>query len=89
MPACSRTWRSQSVRTTCRCIASRRISLVAASAMNDLLHRTSELKAKLDERSFPKGVEVTDEELAEVNLIKEAFHGESNYTIAPGRRRES
>jgi hypothetical protein len=47
------------------------------------------IKAKLDERSFPKGVEVTDEELAEVNLIREAFHGEWNYTIAPRRRRES
>ncbi|MEO8840997.1 MAG: hypothetical protein ABI704_05460, partial [Kofleriaceae bacterium] len=32
--------------------------------------------------------EVTDEELAEVNLIKDTFHGEWNYTIAPRRRRE-
>jgi hypothetical protein len=41
------------------------------------------IKAKLDQRAFPKGVEVTDEELAEANLIKDAFHGEWNYTIAP------
>ena len=47
------------------------------------------VKAKLDERSFPKGVEVTDDELADVNLIKDAFHGEWNYTIAPRRRCES
>lgn len=47
------------------------------------------VRAKLDERAFPKGVEATDEELAEVNLIKDAFHGEWNYTIAPRRRRES
>lgn len=47
------------------------------------------VRAKLDERAFPKGVEVTDEELAEVNLIRNAFHGEWNYTIAPRRRRES
>lgn len=46
------------------------------------------VKAKLDVRLFPKGTEVTDEKLAEVNLVKEAFHGEWNYTIAP-RRRES
>jgi hypothetical protein len=44
------------------------------------------VRAKLDERAFPKGVEVTDEELAEINLVKEAFHGEWNYTIAPRRR---
>jgi hypothetical protein len=47
------------------------------------------VRAKLDERAFPKGVEVTDEELADVNLIKETFHGEWNYTIASRRRRES
>ena len=44
------------------------------------------VRAKLDERTFPKGVEVTDEELAEINLVKEAFHGEWNYTIVPRRR---
>ncbi|HUJ62671.1 MAG TPA: hypothetical protein VLX92_29415 [Kofleriaceae bacterium] len=37
----------------------------------------------------PKGVDVTDEELADVNLIKELFHGEWNYAIAPRRRRDS
>ena len=47
------------------------------------------VRAKLDERSFPKGVEATDEELAEVNLIRDAFHGEWNYTIVPRVRRES
>lgn len=47
------------------------------------------VRAKLDEGAFPKGVEVTDEELAEVNLINDAFHGEWNYTIAPRRRRQS
>jgi len=46
------------------------------------------VRAKLDERAFPKGVEATDAELAEVNLIRDAFHGEWNYTIAPRVRRE-
>jgi len=45
------------------------------------------VRAKLDLRSYPTGVQVTDDELAEVNLFKEAFHGEWNYTIAPRRRR--
>lgn len=47
------------------------------------------VRAKLDQRAFPKGVEVTDKELAEVNLIRDAFHGEWNYTIAPRRKRQS
>jgi hypothetical protein len=37
----------------------------------------------------PEGVQATDEELAEVNLITDAFHGEWNYTIAPRVRRKS
>lgn len=47
------------------------------------------VRAELDVRPFPRGTEVTDEELAEINLVKQAFHGEWNYTIAPRRRRES
>ena len=37
----------------------------------------------LDENSYPKGVKVTDEELAALNIQKDAFHPEWNYTIRP------
>jgi hypothetical protein len=53
------------------------VQLIGATRTNTGLR----VRAKLDERAFPKGVEVTDEELAEVNLIREAYHGEWNYTI--------
>jgi transposase len=40
--------------------------------------------AALDENTYPTGVKVTDKQLAAVNLTRHAFHGEWNYTIAPG-----
>jgi hypothetical protein len=39
--------------------------------------------ARLDEREYPKKVEVSDKELAAVNLTRNAFHPEWNYTISP------
>jgi hypothetical protein len=36
--------------------------------------------AQLEQRDYPQGVEVTDAELAAVNLTRDAFHGEWNYT---------
>jgi len=42
-----------------------------------------EIHAELDENQYPTGIKVTDEELAEVRLKKNKFHGEWNYTIEP------
>ena len=41
------------------------------------------IKAKLDERQYQKGIKISDEELASVNIVKENFHGEWNYKIVP------
>jgi len=41
------------------------------------------VKAKLDLNTYPKGIKVTDEEFAAVNIEKDKFHGEWNYTISP------
>ena len=41
--------------------------------------------AKLDPNRYEKGREVTDDELATVNLKPAKFHGEWNYTIQPTR----
>jgi Rhodopirellula transposase DDE domain len=38
---------------------------------------------RLDRRSYPLGREVTDEEMANINLVPDRFHGEWNYTIRP------
>jgi DNA-binding phage protein len=39
--------------------------------------------ARLDEHDYPKKVEVSDAELAAVNLTPDPFHPEWNYTISP------
>lgn len=42
-----------------------------------------EVKCTMDYNTYPKGVKVTDKELKNVNLIRDSFHGEWNYTIKP------
>ena len=39
--------------------------------------------AHLDERTYPKGIKITDAQLTAVNLTGDAFHPEWNYTINP------
>ncbi|HEX5622748.1 MAG TPA: ISAzo13 family transposase [Solirubrobacteraceae bacterium] len=39
--------------------------------------------AQLDDRTYEKGVEISDEQLAAVNITREAFHGEWNYAVTP------
>jgi hypothetical protein len=39
--------------------------------------------AQLDDRTYEKGVEVSDEQLAAVNITRNAFHGDWNYAIRP------
>ena len=39
------------------------------------------IRAGLDARSYPKGIEVTDAELAALSITHERFHGEWNYTL--------
>ena len=43
------------------------------------------VRAKLDERKYPKGIVVTDSELSEVQILKNEFRGEWNYTIQPSQ----
>ena len=48
--------------------------------------RTAEglkIRAALDTNHYPKGIEVSDEQLAQVKLQPHKFHGEWNYTIRP------
>jgi len=43
------------------------------------------IKAKVDPNSYPKGIKVSDQEMATINIKKHKFHGDWNYTIAPNR----
>jgi len=50
-------------------------------------HTTTEegltVTAVKDATIYPTGIKVSDEELAELNITREPFHGEWNYTIRP------
>jgi Rhodopirellula transposase DDE domain len=41
------------------------------------------LYAQLDDRTYQRGTEITDEQLAAVNITRHTFHGDWNYTITP------
>lgn len=41
------------------------------------------VKARLDKRKYPQGVEVPEDELKAVKLTRHRFHGDWNYTIQP------
>jgi DDE family transposase len=41
------------------------------------------IHAELDTNTYETGIEVSDEELAAVQIKKDTFHGEWNYTISP------
>jgi hypothetical protein len=55
------------------------VNLIAATTTTTGL----QVQSDLDTGSYPTGVKVSDAELAQVNLERDAFHGEWNYTIFP------
>ncbi|MBA3358389.1 MAG: ISAzo13 family transposase [Thermoleophilaceae bacterium] len=62
--------------------------LISRQVVIDLINATTtrtglEVFARLDEHSYPKGIKVSNAELAAVNLKPNAFHPEWNYTINP------
>jgi transposase len=62
--------------------------LISRQVVIDLIAATTtrtglEVHARLDESAYPKGIQVSDAELATVNLQGHEFHPEWNYTIKP------
>jgi hypothetical protein len=70
----SRNWRGRPL--DCRQTI---VSLIGATTSTTGL----KVYAQLDERDYPDKIRVTDAELATVNLTRDDFHGEWNYTINP------
>jgi len=65
--------------------------LVSRQAIVSLIGATTssaglEVYARLDERSYQRGVKVSDAQLAAVNLTRDEFHPEWNYVIHPQNR---
>jgi len=63
--------------------------LVSHEVILNLIGATStrsglKVKAKIDKRTYPTKIRITDEELLQVNVRPHKFHGEWNYTITPG-----
>lgn len=58
------------------------INLISATSTKTGL----EVHAWLDEADYPDKLRITDEQLAEVWIIRNKFHGEWNYTIHPRRQ---
>ena len=60
------------------------VSLIAATTTQKGLH----VECQMDENVYPKGIKISDEELKEINLTSDKFHGEWNYTIKPNKETE-
>jgi transposase len=65
--------------------------LVSLEAIVNLIGSTTtsqglRIRAALDEKSYPTGIQVSDEEWAAVERIPASFHGDWNYTIRPRER---
>jgi len=62
--------------------------LVSYRVIVDLISATTtetglSVRCQLDENTYEKGVPVSDEDMASINIERDAFHGEWNYTIRP------
>jgi hypothetical protein len=67
-------WRGKPLRTY-RTI----VQLIAATTTDAGL----KVRAMLDRKKYPKGVKISNDQLATVNLTRHDFHGDWNYTIKP------
>ena len=59
------------------------VNLIAATRTRGGLR----IRCELDKGNYPKGVQVTDEQLSAVDLRRDAFHGDWNYAIRRKRKR--
>jgi hypothetical protein len=55
------------------------VNLIASTTTNTGL----KVYAQLDRGSYERGIEITDDQLAAVNITRHTFHGDWNYTITP------
>ena len=66
----------------------RAIPLVSYRVIVDLISAATTkagltVRCQLDPNAYPKGVTVSDQDMAEINIKRDEFHGEWNYTIRP------
>ncbi len=44
------------------------------------------VRCELDPKAYQKGIVVSDQEMSQINMMPDEFHGEWNYTLRPQRR---
>ncbi len=59
------------------------VSLIGATTSTSGLR----VRSELDKGRYPDGVQVSDEQMAQILLEPHKFHGDWNYTIQPHRTR--
>jgi hypothetical protein len=42
-----------------------------------------EVRCEIDGNLYPKGIQVTEQEMLAINIVRDEFHGAWNYTISP------
>jgi hypothetical protein len=62
--------------------------LVSRQVVVNLIANTTtrtglKIRAALDEGEYETGIKVSDADMAEINIARDSFHGDWNYTIAP------
>ena len=62
--------------------------LVSYRVIVDLISATTTetgltVRCNLDTSTYPKGIVVTDQEMSQLNMLPDDFHGEWNYTLRP------
>jgi hypothetical protein len=62
--------------------------LVSYRVIVDLISATTTetgltVRCELDTSTYPKGIVVTDQEMSQLNMLPDDFHGEWNYTLRP------
>jgi Rhodopirellula transposase DDE domain len=58
------------------------VNLIAATTTNSGLS----VHCELDSNRYPKGIVITDKEIAALKIKRATFHGDWNYTISPNNR---
>jgi len=61
------------------------VNLIKATTTSEGL----KIDAEIDRNLYPTGEKISDEEMAHLNLLRESFHGEWNYTIFPSSQEPS
>jgi Rhodopirellula transposase DDE domain len=59
------------------------VNLIAATRTRTGLR----VRCEIDSSRYPKGQKITDEQFSTINIKREKFHGDWNYTILPNLRR--